>query len=260
MTASHIHVSTRRSATGPSTACGRRRRQPRARRPWAVRALEVGYEVAPEQRGRGLGRRLVAAACGLVPAGEPCGRRSRPATRRRCVPRSRPASCPSESRGAARPCRVTNFSAHDRSRAHRTSGRGSRAVLAAEPPADEPPVRSRCSTRCATRRRARGRPGGQGGRGRGEREGVRGGRRHRELRDQAGARVLRPTRSGPRSTVVVVDSPAGDRRCPGLRPGGGCEPRAYADLRSVPRAPASVSRRSCSACSRAGAARSAWPA
>ena len=32
---------------------------------------EVGYEVAPEQRGRGLGRRLVAAACGLVPAGEP---------------------------------------------------------------------------------------------------------------------------------------------------------------------------------------------
>jgi GNAT superfamily N-acetyltransferase len=33
--------------------------------------LEVGYEVSPDQRGRGLGRRLVAAARGLVPAGEP---------------------------------------------------------------------------------------------------------------------------------------------------------------------------------------------
>ena len=32
---------------------------------------EVGYEVAPGERGAGLGRRLVAAARGLVPAGEP---------------------------------------------------------------------------------------------------------------------------------------------------------------------------------------------
>ena len=32
---------------------------------------EVGYEVEPEHRGAGLGRRLVAAARGLVPAGEP---------------------------------------------------------------------------------------------------------------------------------------------------------------------------------------------
>jgi hypothetical protein len=32
---------------------------------------EVGYEVEPEQRGAGLGRRVVAAARGLVPAGEP---------------------------------------------------------------------------------------------------------------------------------------------------------------------------------------------
>ncbi len=32
---------------------------------------EVGYEVAEDHRGRGLGRRLVAAARGLVPAGEP---------------------------------------------------------------------------------------------------------------------------------------------------------------------------------------------
>ncbi|HTK14897.1 MAG TPA: GNAT family N-acetyltransferase [Acidimicrobiia bacterium] len=32
---------------------------------------EVGYEVAPEHRGAGLGRRLVGAARGLVPAGEP---------------------------------------------------------------------------------------------------------------------------------------------------------------------------------------------
>jgi GNAT superfamily N-acetyltransferase len=32
---------------------------------------EIGYEVAPDARGRGLGRRLVAAAPGLVPAGEP---------------------------------------------------------------------------------------------------------------------------------------------------------------------------------------------
>ncbi len=32
---------------------------------------EVGYEVAPERRNDGLGRKLVAAARGLVPAGEP---------------------------------------------------------------------------------------------------------------------------------------------------------------------------------------------
>lgn len=32
---------------------------------------EVGYEVAPDQRGSGLGRRLVAAALGLAPVGEP---------------------------------------------------------------------------------------------------------------------------------------------------------------------------------------------
>ena len=32
---------------------------------------EVGYEVAPDHRGAGVGRRLVAAARGLVPAGEP---------------------------------------------------------------------------------------------------------------------------------------------------------------------------------------------
>lgn len=32
---------------------------------------EIGYEVAPDAQGRGLGRRLVAAARGLVPAGEP---------------------------------------------------------------------------------------------------------------------------------------------------------------------------------------------
>ena len=32
---------------------------------------EVGYEVEPEHRGAGLGRRLVSAARGLVPAGEP---------------------------------------------------------------------------------------------------------------------------------------------------------------------------------------------
>jgi GNAT superfamily N-acetyltransferase len=32
---------------------------------------EVGYEVAPGERGRGLGRRLVAAARGLAPRGEP---------------------------------------------------------------------------------------------------------------------------------------------------------------------------------------------
>jgi hypothetical protein len=32
---------------------------------------EVGYEIAPEHRGAGLGRRLVAAARGLVPEGEP---------------------------------------------------------------------------------------------------------------------------------------------------------------------------------------------
>jgi GNAT superfamily N-acetyltransferase len=32
---------------------------------------EVGYEVEPDQRGAGLGRRLVAAARGLVPGGEP---------------------------------------------------------------------------------------------------------------------------------------------------------------------------------------------
>jgi GNAT superfamily N-acetyltransferase len=32
---------------------------------------EIGYEVAPDARGRGLGRRLVAAAPGLVPAREP---------------------------------------------------------------------------------------------------------------------------------------------------------------------------------------------
>jgi GNAT superfamily N-acetyltransferase len=32
---------------------------------------EVGYEVEPDHRGDGLGRRLVAAARGLVPAGEP---------------------------------------------------------------------------------------------------------------------------------------------------------------------------------------------
>jgi len=32
---------------------------------------EVGYEVAPDRRDGGLGRRLVAAARGLVPAGEP---------------------------------------------------------------------------------------------------------------------------------------------------------------------------------------------
>ena len=32
---------------------------------------EVGYEVEPEHRGAGLGRRLVAAARGLVPSGEP---------------------------------------------------------------------------------------------------------------------------------------------------------------------------------------------
>jgi hypothetical protein len=32
---------------------------------------EVGYEVAPDRRGSGVGRRLVAAARGLVPAGEP---------------------------------------------------------------------------------------------------------------------------------------------------------------------------------------------
>lgn len=32
---------------------------------------EVGYEVEPGRRGRGLGRRLVAAALGMVPAGEP---------------------------------------------------------------------------------------------------------------------------------------------------------------------------------------------
>jgi GNAT superfamily N-acetyltransferase len=32
---------------------------------------EVGYEIAPEHRSAGLGRRLVAAARGLVPAGEP---------------------------------------------------------------------------------------------------------------------------------------------------------------------------------------------
>lgn len=32
---------------------------------------EVGYEIAPGAQGKGAGRRLVAAACGLVPAGEP---------------------------------------------------------------------------------------------------------------------------------------------------------------------------------------------
>jgi GNAT superfamily N-acetyltransferase len=32
---------------------------------------EVGYEVAPDHRGAGVGRRLVSAARGLVPAGEP---------------------------------------------------------------------------------------------------------------------------------------------------------------------------------------------
>jgi len=32
---------------------------------------EVGYEVAPDRRGAGLGRRLVGAARGLVPAGQP---------------------------------------------------------------------------------------------------------------------------------------------------------------------------------------------
>jgi hypothetical protein len=32
---------------------------------------EVGYEVEPDRRNDGLGRRLVAAARGLVPAGEP---------------------------------------------------------------------------------------------------------------------------------------------------------------------------------------------
>jgi hypothetical protein len=32
---------------------------------------EVGYEIAPHARGKGVGRRLVAAARGLVPAGEP---------------------------------------------------------------------------------------------------------------------------------------------------------------------------------------------
>ena len=32
---------------------------------------EIGYEVAPDRRGDGLGRRLVGAARGLVPAGEP---------------------------------------------------------------------------------------------------------------------------------------------------------------------------------------------
>jgi GNAT superfamily N-acetyltransferase len=32
---------------------------------------EIGYEVTPERRGRGLGRRLVGAARGLAPAGEP---------------------------------------------------------------------------------------------------------------------------------------------------------------------------------------------
>jgi GNAT superfamily N-acetyltransferase len=32
---------------------------------------EIGYEIAPDARGKGLGRRLVAAARGLVPSGEP---------------------------------------------------------------------------------------------------------------------------------------------------------------------------------------------
>ncbi len=32
---------------------------------------EIGYEVAPDARGKGLGRRVVTAARGLVPAGEP---------------------------------------------------------------------------------------------------------------------------------------------------------------------------------------------
>jgi len=32
---------------------------------------EIGYEIDPDARGKGLGRRLVAAARGLVPAGEP---------------------------------------------------------------------------------------------------------------------------------------------------------------------------------------------
>ncbi len=32
---------------------------------------EIGYEVAPGTRGRGLGRRLVTAARGLMPDGEP---------------------------------------------------------------------------------------------------------------------------------------------------------------------------------------------
>lgn len=32
---------------------------------------EIGYEIAPAARGKGLGRRLVAAARGLVPAGDP---------------------------------------------------------------------------------------------------------------------------------------------------------------------------------------------
>ena len=32
---------------------------------------EIGYEIEPEARGKGFGRRLVAAARGLVPAGEP---------------------------------------------------------------------------------------------------------------------------------------------------------------------------------------------
>jgi GNAT superfamily N-acetyltransferase len=32
---------------------------------------EIGYEIAPNARGQGIGRRLVAAARGLVPAGEP---------------------------------------------------------------------------------------------------------------------------------------------------------------------------------------------
>jgi hypothetical protein len=70
---------------------------------------EVGFEVPPERRNCGLGRRLLAAARGLVPAGEPIWAQVAPGNAASCVRPSRRGS----SRSAPRCCSPETRTPHD---------------------------------------------------------------------------------------------------------------------------------------------------